>query len=404
MNIRDWIKLESVKWRRDGSLTVKGNYWAGLGLDSASSENLLPLQYGFMLSQSPLKKLFILSRTYHNERAEIFNVIIPIQQDDPLVLQSAYSFLNDRNEPAATVVNRGFVSREDEYARWTATARLSLLIGRTGSAFFILLIGALLTAQFFRKKAMATTVSLFLMMLYVVALDRIALDRHLRVLSDAGQPERIREFACWNADMTFFNNAKKEEVYDRLMRDASTHKALRETILSAAQMHQEPKLYDYSELPSEPVLSILLSNATKRNNATLAELQRSNPRCLWLKHHWLIVSLPASCGKDNGGKRGYGRQWDRNFAGRPAAWPNGVIYRRLWQDTDGFFWIEFNLDDQISEALGFEKGKLWTARFTLDEILSGFGFGQHRWLFPEDVYKDSYGRERILLAHAGLTK
>jgi hypothetical protein len=128
------------------------------------------------------------------------------------------------------------VSGADEFPDQATMPPLISLISHTTPAIFVLLIGAILVAQFFRKKSVALAVAMFFAMLYIAAIDRIVLDRHLGVLSDAGQSEQMRAFACWNSTSTFFHRARSEETYHRLMRDKATTPELRQTIQRAAKI------------------------------------------------------------------------------------------------------------------------------------------------------------------------
>jgi hypothetical protein len=408
--------LNEARWTKSDSTIIAfvgGNFLANSGFSASGSYqcdedgDIFPSIH-FPFPGSFWGKPFSLNIINRLDTIAIFNVIVLIQKDDPLTMQPAYRFLNDRiarqQMRNISLVERDNYSRsQNAYSAWTTTPRLVFLIARMGMALLILLIGALLVAQIFRNKAVSSAVAIFLAMLYVVALDRIVLDRHLQILSDAGQPNSMREFACLNAASTFFHHTKTEDLYNRLMLDKATSLELRQTIQRAAQMFQEPKLYDTSRLPSESILSILLNNGTPRNEATLAELQKNNPLCIWFRQDRVIVSLPAG-GNTNGGQRGGSLSETENRGYLPASWPDNVIYRRLRQEADNTVSVEFSLADPISKDLGLEKGKIWSALFTKEEIFEGFGLSRPP-LFPQEYSQPKekfHPRQRILLAHAGV--
>jgi hypothetical protein len=366
------------------------------------------------------------------------NAIIPIQKDDPLIVQSAYQFCSERmaqqmvqlaqlrkqhHEPVPIDAFQDESFQDEAYSRngysmSITTPPLISLAKRTGPAFGILLVGTFLIAQFFRRKALAWVITVFLAMLYMAALDRVVLDRHLRVLSDSGQSGNMRTFACWNTISTFFHHARSEEIFDRFMRDQATPPELRQTIQHAAEIYMEPKVYDTSRLPPQGILYLLLLNGTPRNQATLAELQKKDPLCLWFQQDRVFVAWPAKCAVNDGelwyresrivsfmpSPRGFGGF--RSFS-REYSWPSQAIYRRVRREADGAFSLEFSLKNQVSEDLGLEKGKVWFARFTKQEIFNGFGLGRIQ-LFPnEPVYREEdvkrHLKLRVLLAHAGVT-
>jgi hypothetical protein len=408
--------LNEAKWRQSDSTIIAfvgGNFLANSGFHASGTYQCDEDGDIFFSTHYPLqgsfwRKPFSLNLINKPDTIAIFNVIVPIQKDDPLTMQPAYRLLNDQmarqqRRNISRVEGDNYSRLQNAYSNWSTTPRLVFLVERMGMALLVLLIGALLVAQIFRNKAVASAVAIFLAMLYVVALDRIALDRHLQILSDARQPNSMREFACSNAASTFFHHARTEKIYDRLMLDKATQPKLRQTIQFAAEIYQEPKLYDTSRLPAESILSILLDNGTPRNEATLAELPKNNPRCLWFRQDRVIVSLPAK-GDTNGGQRGSSLSGTENRGYQPASWPNNVTYRKLRQEADNTVSVEFSLDDQISKDLGLEKGKTWSALFTKEEIFKAFGLSRSP-LFPQELSQPKekeYPKQRILLAHAGV--
>jgi hypothetical protein len=339
----------------------------------------------------------------------LFDTIVPIQNDDPLIMQSTYRFLNEQlaclQRRNLRLIGKDVSSSQprNEYSNWTSTPRLILLNAQIGQAFLVLLAGAILVAQFFRNKAVKSIVAAFLAIIFVVVLDRIVLDRNLGVLCNAGQPPRMRIFACSNAALTFFHRARTEEVYDRLMREKDTPPELRRAIQRAAEMCQEPKLYNTSRLPSEDVLLVLLKNGTPRNQATLAELQKNNPRCLWFQQDQAIVGFPVGGNSLGGDYEPLSVLATANSRFAYSTWPSGVVYRRLLKESNDTVAVEFSLEDEISKDLGLEKGKIWSARFTKQEIFQAFGMSSPS-LFPEEYAEDwrRHLKQRFLLAHAGV--
>jgi len=131
-----------------------------------------------------------------------------VAEGDPLMEVPVTAFLHEHEaEARRTLAEHG----------WTPTWRLARahpserapapglgLAGHIGISCLLLIVAALLLTQLFARRSLAFVGVLAAVVLYVAALDRLALGTHLSHVRDAQAPLAARITACWHATDTFF--------------------------------------------------------------------------------------------------------------------------------------------------------------------------------------------------------
>jgi len=109
------------------------------------------------------------------------------------------------------------------------------LAGHIGISALLLMLAALLLTQLFARRSLAFVGVLAAVVLYVAALDRLALGTHLSHLRDPGEPVRARITACCHASDTFFYRKTALARVRAVADDPQTPLALRDVARGAAR-------------------------------------------------------------------------------------------------------------------------------------------------------------------------
>ncbi len=110
------------------------------------------------------------------------------------------------------------------------------LAAHIGISSLLLFVAALLLTQVFTRRSLAFVGVLAAVVLYVAALDRIALGTHLAHLRDAKAPLAARITACWHATDSFFYRKTALASVRAVADDPQAPSALRDVATEAAQV------------------------------------------------------------------------------------------------------------------------------------------------------------------------
>ena len=218
------LQVTSLRWSREGAdrVAVKcsgshelrsryrgnrggGNSYAGGDFDLSKPWLRCYPIYGMLGVNAPLS---IASGPDPASAVWHFVWGAPVAEGDPLTEIEVAAFLGQHEaEVRQALVERGVtpnwrlaMAHPDEHA----PAPGLRLAGHIGISGLLLIAAALLLTQLFVRRSLAFVGVLAAVVLYVAALDRIALGTHLSHLRDATEPVRARLTACCHATDSFF--------------------------------------------------------------------------------------------------------------------------------------------------------------------------------------------------------
>ena len=147
--------------------------------------------------------------------------------DDKLTTISTEKFIAGKHEQILAETNR---SGGGYNRRWRVDPDVPpgiSLIEHVGMAGALLALAAVLMAQLFMRRGLATVAMLATVILYIAAIDRAALDMHISHAQDADAPIGKRLAACGAASNTFFYAKTAAAQLQTIADDKQTPKPLK---------------------------------------------------------------------------------------------------------------------------------------------------------------------------------
>jgi hypothetical protein len=160
---------------------------------------------------------------------QAFAFVAVVADDDPLKAVPLDEFLQSRQPELAGLLRDS--SRHSKNSRHdysdNVPARGFALAGHIGASSLLLFVAAILFAQLFTRRNLAFAGVLAGVVLYVAALERIALGVHLSKLADPQAPISSRLTACREAPGTFFHRGTARRELQSVAADTKAPPALR---------------------------------------------------------------------------------------------------------------------------------------------------------------------------------
>jgi len=153
-----------------------------------------------------------------------------VDPDDKLATTSISQFLADRQRQIARYLSEAGVSDYHWRSRWRIdpdVPPMGALVERIGVSSLLLLVAAILLSQLFMRRGLAMMGMLTMVVLYVAAIDRVALSVHVSHLQDADGPLAKRLAACRSAAETFFFAGTASSQLKAVADDENNPQALR---------------------------------------------------------------------------------------------------------------------------------------------------------------------------------
>jgi len=410
-------KLKRLRWRRQGthyaySLSGSGRYEAGGGSTSGGIEIVGPLTYRIEVRpHRPAGRNSLLSIQHPraSDRYHLLQFVTPAQRDDPLKEVATSELLASHGKEIHALLtnsDRVHLGIEHSLRHWTEMPRAVAIGGRLGFSYVLLMVGAVCLTLPFRSKPLLRVIVVTGVMVYAVGIDRICLNRRLAVLEDPEQPLELRLQACVNAGQTTFHHGAKQAAFDRVLSQEQVPFMLSERIRFEAMNWIEPHVYPEQEVPRRDVLEVLLKNRTPRNVRTLERIVEEHPLVVRVEETDMICMLRKETYGGSGDIRYEAQAFGGSRFGHHSGnnWPNRIEYLELRCSKDGLE-VDFVLDDEISDHLGLQKEKVWTARLNRKEMYDALGVIRTMHVFHATEYENSelnrYRQQVFLLERAG---
>jgi hypothetical protein len=239
-----------VRVQGDGNWNIRVNY-VNRGGHSSSSEGVRIVD-GIALAQNlrignsfgSNKPLSVVPTVAKYGQLILCVFVDLADADDKLTTIPVGKFITERQDEILTRASRqGGSSSSSRRWRIDPEAPPTVnLIEHVGFASLLLLLAAGLLGQLFMRRGLATVAMLATVVLYVAAIDRIALGMHLSYARDTEAPMSKRLIACQAATNTFFfaktaSNQLRTIADDQLSPEDLQHRAGRGSVLLGAIAH-----------------------------------------------------------------------------------------------------------------------------------------------------------------------